>query len=496
MSAIAIPRLGGRWIAEYARRPLNVVLLIVVPVVFVTLSAGALADFADILGGRATLGEVEAATAGWAAAVLAGVAAFFHVSQSRDADRRLAAAGAGALWVVVSRLVSTLLLGGAASAGALAALGVRTDLATSTRVVAATVVSALIYTGLGVLIGSTVRSEMNGSLIIVFAWIFDVFFGPAMGGTAEFLRLFPLHFPTLVITGVASGHSGPLGDVGISAAWGTASMTLAALALVATTRRHRPRTRLARRSTGRLAPALRAAGRQLRRMPVLWILVVGLPVAFISASIAVTPETPTPVDLVEQGQRTLTIQSMADVHGAVMVPITIGFLASLAGLFVILDSAQADRRLALTDYRPGEILTVRMTTIVIATLIATAVGLAVTAASFVAANWWLFAAANVIVGLTYATIGVVVGPVFGRLGGLYLLLLLPFIDIGLAQNAMFDAAPPAWGRFLPAHGAMRIAMDAAFTPGFDEVGSLVLALVWLTTLTGLASFVFRRVITR
>lgn len=491
MNAIAIPRLSGRWIAEYARRPLNVVLLIVVPVVFVTLSAGALADFADILGGRATLGEVEAATAGWAAAVLAGVAAFFHVSQSRDADRRLAAAGAGALRVVVSRLASTLLLAGAASAGALLALGARTDLATSTRVVAATVVSAVIYTGLGVLVGSTIRSEMNGSLIIVFVWIFDVFFGPAMGGTADFLRLFPLHYPTLVLTGVASGHSGPLGDVGISATWGIGSMTLAALALVATTRRHPLRSRVERRSAGRLTAALTAASRQLRRMPVLWILIVGLPVAFISASIAVTPDTPTPVDLVEHGRRTLTIQSMADVHGAVMVPITIGFLASLAGLFVILDSAQADRRLTLTDYRPGEILAVRMITIVIATLIATAVGLAVTAVSFDAANWWLFTAANVIVGLTYATIGVIVGPIFGRLGGLYLLLLLPFIDIGLAQNAMFDAAPPAWGRFLPAHGAMRVLMDAAFTPGFDELGALALSLLWLLGLGTLAVYAFQ-----
>ena len=101
-----------------------------------------------------------------------------------------------------------------------------------------------------------------------------------------------------------------------------------------------------------------------------------------------------------------------------------------------------------------------------------------------------------IVGLTYATIGVIVGPVFGRLGGLYLLLLLPFIDIGLAQNAMFDAAPPAWGRYLPGHGAMRVLIDGAFTPRFDEVGALVLALVWLSVLAALASFVFHRVMTR
>ena len=57
-------------------------------------------------------------------------------------------------------------------------------------------------------------------------------------------------------------------------------------------------------------------------------------------------------------------------------------------------------------------------------------------------------AANVLVALIYATIGIAAGPLFGRLGGLYLLLALPFIDIGLAQNAMFDAAPPAWGRYL------------------------------------------------
>ena len=496
MTTIAIPRLGGRWIVEYARRPLNVALLIVVPIVFVTLSAGALADFADILAGDgATAGEVEAATAAWAAAVLAGVAAFFHVSQSRDADRRLAAAGLGAARVVASRLVSTLVLALTASTGALLALAVRTDVAASSRVIGATVISAAIYTGLGALVGAFVRSEMNGSLIIVFAWIFDVFFGPAMGGNDTFLRVFPLHYPTLVITAVVSGHGGPLGDLGISIGWAVVSLTVAALALTTTTgSRRRPHLPTAHRPH-RLAAALTAAARQLRRMPVLWLLIVGLPIAFISASIAVTPDDLTPVELAEQGRRSLSLQSMADVHGAVMVPITIGFLASLAGLFVVLDAAQADRRLALAGYGPGEILVVRMATIAAATLIATVVGLAVTAVSFDAVNWWMFALANLIVGLTYATIGVLVGPIFGRLGGLYLLLALPFIDIGLAQNAMFDAAPPPWGRYLPAHGAMRVLIDAAFTPGFDEAAALALAAGWLVALGGMTALMFRKVVT-
>lgn len=483
--------LSFRWLVEYARRPLNLALLVAVPVVFVTLAAGTLADFADILGGAGDLGDVEAATAGWASAVLAGVAGFFHVSTSRDADRRLATAGAGVGPVVVSRLLSTLALAVLAAVGALLALRVRTDLATSPRVIGATLLFALVYAGIGVTVGALIRSEMNGSLILVFAWIFDVFFGPAMGGTASFIRLFPLHYPTLVVTDVASGHAGSVGDLGISLLWATAAVASAAVALIFTVRSRCARTVYPVRR--RVGAALVAASRQLRRMPAMWVLILGLPVAFITTSIAITPDTPTPVELVENGQRSLSIVSMADVHGAVMVPITIGFLASLAGLFVSLDSAEGDRRLSLTRFRGGEILAVRMTVTLAASLVATVVAVGVTAASFDAVSWPIFVAANVLVALTYATIGIIVGPLFGRLGGLYLLLLLPFIDVGIAQNAMFDASPPAWGRLLPAHGAVRVMMDGAFTTSFDETVALVLALGWLAVLSGAAFVVFRRV---
>ncbi len=232
--------LAVRWLVEYARRPLNLALLVAIPVIFVTLSAGALTDFADILGGVTDLGEVEAATAGWAAAVLAGVAGFFHVSTSRDADRRLAGAGTGARRVVASRLASTLVLAGLAAIGALIALRLRTTgLAFTPRVVGATLLFALIYAGIGVTVGALVRSEMNGSLIVVFTWIFDVFFGPAMGNSAPIIRVFPLHFPTLVVTDVASGHSGRLGDLGLAVMWALLTTVMAATALTLTTRTHR-----------------------------------------------------------------------------------------------------------------------------------------------------------------------------------------------------------------------------------------------------------------
>jgi hypothetical protein len=258
-----------------------------------------------------------------------------------------------------------------------------------------------------------------------------------------------------------------------------------------TTRPHQT-TRKAGPSRHRIVVALVAATRQLRRMPTMWVLIVGLPVAFITTSIAITPDDPTPVELAEGGQRSLSILSMADVHGAVMVPITIGFLASLAGLFVTLDAAEGDRRLSLTNYRSGEILAVRLIVIVAASLLATAAAVGVTAISFDAVSRPIFIAANILVALTYATIWVIVGPLFGRLGGLYLLLLLPFVDVGLAQNAMFDASPPTWGKYLPAHGAVRVMMDGAFTDTFDETTALVLAVAWIVALGGLAVTVFRR----
>ena len=220
-----------------------------------------------------------------------------------------------------------------------------------------------------------------------------------------------------------------------------------------------------------------------------------LPIVFITTSIAITPSTPTPVRLNDDGS-VIRFVSMADVHGAVMVPITVGFIASLIGLFVILDTSTGDRRLALTSFRTSEILMIRLATIGIASLVATAASVAVTAASFDPVRWPTFVVANLLVAWTYAMIGVIVAPLFGRLGGLYLLLLLPFIDVGIAQNAMFDAAPPSWGKLLPAHGAVRVLMDAAFTPRFEVAPSLVLALVWIAALTAAALIVFQRSLQR
>lgn len=213
---------------------------------------------------------------------------------------------------------------------------------------------------------------------------------------------------------------------------------------------------------------------------------------FITVAIATTPDDPAPLQLTETGQQVTQVLPMSELHGAIMVPITVAFLSGLAGLFVVTGSSQADHRLVLAGFRPGEVLTARLGVIGFAVLLVTAVSLLVTAASFTPEGWTWFIVANLLVALTYAMLGVLIGPLAGRLGGLYLLLTIPFIDIGIAQNPMFDAAPPTWANFMPGHGAVRIILDAAFTTSFEQSGALALALGWLAALTLAASVVFRR----
>lgn len=482
---------GRRAVLDYARRPLNLVLLVAVPVVLVFVWGGTLADFSKLVGGTADQVQVEAATAGWAAAVLAGLGGFFQVSGSRAADRRLAAAGHRTAPVVAGRLGASLGLAAVASAGGLIALAARAGINDPARAVAATLLVAIIYLALGVLVGTVVRSDMNGALLITLAWILDVFLGPGLGaGSSALTRVFPLHFPTLVLTSQATEHAGPLGDVGWSLAWAVGLSALAVVRLAATTRpalvpagpspsgatiaavrapstahlaatvgrptppaiallATRPRPAVAvgvPSALGRVVAVLRAGMREYRRNRVLWALLVGVPAVFIGLAILVTIDEPGPVALVDGARRYTAMLSQRRMHAATMVPVTSAFLAGLAGLFIVTGSAGGDRRLVLAGLRAREVLAGRLGVIGAATVVTTAAAVTVSGAWYPPRQWVVFAGANLLIALTYAMVGVLVGPLTGRLGGLYLILLLAFIDVGLGQTVMFPGGPPAWGR--------------------------------------------------
>ena len=69
-----------RFLAEYARTGVNLLLLALIPVVFVVVAADAMSDAARLLGGAGGGSGIATVTAGWAAGFLAAVAMYFQVS--------------------------------------------------------------------------------------------------------------------------------------------------------------------------------------------------------------------------------------------------------------------------------------------------------------------------------------------------------------------------------------------------------------------------------
>jgi hypothetical protein len=484
-----------RFLADYARNPVNLLLLAAVPVVFVAVVAGTMADAAFLLGGPGGP-AVQTAAAGWAAAFLAGIGMYFQTSLSREADRRVVIAGLPAARMVAARVLTGAALAVFASTVALVALQLRVGLGHPVRAVAGTLMFAVIYIAVGAVIGALVRNPVNGTVIVLFVWILDVFFGPAMGAADRVAtRGLPTHFVTLWMVDLPSGHGGHggrVGDLGLGLMWTVTAIAVAWGVVVVRTRTARQRPP---RRTGGLADqtaaAARAAWRDARRNPALWVLFVVVPLVFIWTADAVTPNQPIRLTVTEAGKPVLATFSMPDVHGATMAPIAIASLAALVGLFAMSDSNAGDARSALAGMRVGALLSARLGVVALAALAATGISLAATAAVFHAVRWPTYAAANVMLAFTYALIGALLAPIFGRVGGVFLAFLLPFLDLGIAQSPMLHPTPTTISRVLPGYGGSRILIDGALTTDFDETRPLLIGLVWLLLLTVATTVAYR-----
>ena len=169
---------------EQLRAPFALVLLVAVPALFVVAAAGTLHDFARPLGGSLAGSAAVGLSAGWAAAFLSGALGFFEAVSSRGADRRLALAGVGPFHVAASRIAASIALGSIAAAAGFVALELRSEVAHPWHAAAAVLAFAWMYVGIGVLVGSLVSGPLEGSLIVVFIFILDVFSGPGMSGSA------------------------------------------------------------------------------------------------------------------------------------------------------------------------------------------------------------------------------------------------------------------------------------------------------------------------
>lgn len=236
MSALAV---SGSFAREQLRAPLTLALLVVIPAFFVLIFAGVLGQFSQALGGTLATRSATAISAGWAAAALSGTLAFFQVSSSRGADRRLAAAGLGAGRVALARIAASLLLAAIVSAVAFLTLWLRSGIVHPTHAAVAIFAFAAIYIGIGAIIGALVAGPLEGSLLVMFVFALDAFNGPQMtsgsGGLAAFT---PTRRAANLLIAAGGGNGSPQADwLGVFvAAFAALAIAFAAFWLAARTR--------------------------------------------------------------------------------------------------------------------------------------------------------------------------------------------------------------------------------------------------------------------
>ncbi len=216
----------------------------------------------------------------------------------------------------------------------------------------------------------------------------------------------------------------------------------------------------------------------LRRRPLLLVLLVITPVVFITRAISLTQRIPRVIGL-PGGTTVLT--TMRDIHGAVMAAITVAFLGGLIGVFTMQAAKQADRRLVLAGFRGVETVVARLIVLFAATSVSLVLALLVTARDFTPQSWLWFALGTATIAITYAGIGALAGTLLGRVGATYVLLFLAMLDLGVIQNPMFGSGkPPGWAVVLPGYPGVRVVIAAGFShasraPTSDLLGAFLWA---------------------
>ncbi|MHB1568977.1 MAG: ABC transporter permease [Solirubrobacteraceae bacterium] len=225
MSAFAVT--SRDFVREQLRAPLTLVLLVAIPVFFVLIFAGVLGEFSKALGGTLQTRSATAISAGWAAAFLSGTLAFFMVSSSRAADRRLALAGLGPARVALSRIAAALVLGVTVTAVAFVTLWLRSGIGHPLHALVAIFAFAAIYIGIGAAVGAFVSEPLAGSLLVLAAFSIDAFSGPQMTSAASGIGTYlPTYHAANLLIAAGGGHGSPVAD------WrGVAAVALVALAV-------------------------------------------------------------------------------------------------------------------------------------------------------------------------------------------------------------------------------------------------------------------------
>ncbi|MFB6092482.1 MAG: hypothetical protein ABEK02_05680 [Haloquadratum sp.] len=227
--------------------------------------------------------------------------------------------------------------------------------------------------------------------------------------------------------------------------------------------------------------------REYARTPVLLALLVFLPIYLIVVFHQVMPQEPTTVEVPVQGAMRVETTTATTV---LLAPMAAAFVGGAAGLFLMQSARAVDGRLSIVGAGTGDILLARASVLGVAAAAGTAVSVAVLSVTTPVerVGWYLLA--TLLVALLYGGVGALVGLVFNRLAGVYVLLFGPFLDLFLAQSPLTDETH-AIAPYLPGHFPMRVALDAAFTTRV-VAANLWAALAYLLVLGLVVGVAFER----
>lgn len=197
---------------SFFREPLNIALLLILPALSIQIYGVSLSQFPDIgmfatSGSLTTTGRITGAV--FATGAIAGVLGLFQMISARNADRRLVISGFRPSELVVSRFTTILVVSLAISAVSTATLAwlLSDTIGAPLIVFSSLALAGVIYGLLGMLVGTILPRELEGSLLLVILADMDNVFASGLFDIDESITQFaPLSHPhELVAHAVVEG---------------------------------------------------------------------------------------------------------------------------------------------------------------------------------------------------------------------------------------------------------------------------------------------------
>lgn len=196
-------------LVELGRQPTTLALLLLLPPVVIEVYGIAMETFPTVPSLGATPGTAGRLTGTlFAVAFLAGLIGLFQVISARSGDERLALAGYPAGLLLASRLVTLVAVAGLGAVVSFAVFAWQVDVASPLLAFGILGLAGLLYGLLGVIVGTLLPRELEGSLVLVFmADIDNVLASGLFEVEGALAAIAPLRHPhELFQTAVLEGH--------------------------------------------------------------------------------------------------------------------------------------------------------------------------------------------------------------------------------------------------------------------------------------------------